>query len=373
MNSIDVELVGYIKEAKKAGMTHEQIMSALKLAGWNTDNVVTTLLSLVGQVNGEKKADQAIIVKGVSKSFGAVKALENINLTIPYGHVLGLLGPNGAGKTTLVRVLATLLKPDSGFFKVAGYDGLKESSDLKSVIGLTGQFTAIDEYLTGRENLELIGRLYHLEKNKTKARAEELLNQFDLSFAGNRLVRTYSGGMRRRLDLAASLVNNPKVLFLDEPTTGLDPQSRIVLWGVIKKLVEAGTTVLLTTQYLEEADHLCDEIVVIDHGRIIARGTADILKSQVGGDVVEIHLNDPKEMETAKKALMGMGSDLARIDAEVGIIKLPAKRGSTDLIETVRLLDGARVEIADIMLRRPTLDDVFLSLTGHSTGLEGNS
>lgn len=307
----------------------------------------------------------AIEVSGLAKHFGQVKALNGISFEVKEGTVLGLLGPNGSGKTTTVRILSTLLTPDSGSATVGGFDVVKDHDQVRSVIGLTGQYAAVDEYLTGRENLELFGRLFHLSKKDAAKRAIELLERFDLSDAGDRGIKGYSGGMRRRLDLAASLIGNPKVLFLDEPTTGLDPRSRLGMWEVINDLVKDGTTVLLTTQYLEEADQLASRIVVLDHGNVIAQGTADELKSSVGGDRIELVVVKAGELDNARSALSSLSSEQPIVDDLAKKILIPVSGGSKAIIEAVRKLDEAKIEIEDISLRRPTLDDVFLSLTGH--------
>ncbi len=308
--------------------------------------------------------DNAVEAHGLVKEFGDVKALNGIDLVVPRGSVVGLLGPNGSGKTTTVRILATLLKATSGSAKVAGFDVRKQADDVRRSIGLTGQYAAVDEFLTGRENLRMFGGLYHLDANYVKTRSDELLEKFDLTDAANRPAKTYSGGMRRRLDLAASLIAKPGILFLDEPTTGLDPRSRIGLWNVITELVAEGTTVLLTTQYLDEADQLADDIVVIDHGRVIAHGTSGQLKDQIGGDRLEIVVQDEDQAASAITALAPQGAGEATIDGTH--YSAPVAGGSPVLIEAVRALDSAGVGVADIGLRRPTLDDVFLSLTGHS-------
>ncbi|MFN2609147.1 MAG: ATP-binding cassette domain-containing protein [Acidimicrobiales bacterium] len=307
----------------------------------------------------------AIEVEGLRKSFGAVNALAGIDLAVPPGTVLGLLGPNGAGKTTAVRILTTLLHPDGGRARVAGYDVVADAVALRSAIGLAGQYAAIDEHLTGRENLTLVGRLYHLPKADVARRAGELLERFDLVEAADRTAKTYSGGMRRRLDLAASLVGNPAVLFLDEPTTGLDPRSRIGLWEVIEQLVTDGTTLLLTTQYLEEADRLAHAIAVIDNGRVIAEGSSDELKSRVGGEVLDLTVAPPDAVAAAG-ALAPVAAGDAQVEADTGRVSVPVKGGGGRVADAVRLLDGAGVTIVDVALRRPTLDDVFLALTGHA-------
>jgi ABC-2 type transport system ATP-binding protein len=300
-----------------------------------------------------------IIARGLVKKYGDVVALDGLDLTVPEGTVFGLLGPNGAGKTTTVRILTTLLLPDSGTATVDGLDVVKKPNAVRRIIGLTGQYAAVDEYLTGRENLRMFGDLYHLPSKYVKERSDELLDRFDLADAADRSLRTYSGGMRRRLDLAASLIAKPRVLFLDEPTTGLDPRSRIGLWEVITDLVADGTTVLLTTQYLEEADQLAEEIVVIDHGRVIAQGTSDTLKDQVGGDRLEVVVENPAQVDEAAQALRSVATGEVTVNRADHRVVAP-------VIDAVRSLDAARVAIADVALRRPTLDDVFLSLTGHS-------
>ena len=307
-----------------------------------------------------------ITARGLVKKYGDVVALDGLDLTVPEGTVFGLLGPNGAGKTTAVRILTTLLKPDSGTATVDGIDVLRKPNAVRRVIGLTGQYAAVDEYLTGRENLRMFGDLYHLPSAYVKERSQELLERFELADAADRSLRTYSGGMRRRLDLAASLIAKPRVLFLDEPTTGLDPRSRIGLWEVITDLVADGTTVLLTTQYLEEADQLAEEIVVIDHGRVIARGTSDVLKDQVGGDRLEVVVTDPAQLDAAAPTLGPVSQGEVTIDREAAKVIAPVVGGSLTLVEGVRALDAANIGIADVVLRRPTLDDVFLTLTGHA-------
>jgi ABC-2 type transport system ATP-binding protein len=310
----------------------------------------------------------AIEAQGLRKSYGKVQALDGIDLHAPTGTVLALLGPNGAGKTTAVRILTTLLPPDGGSARVAGLDVATEAPQLRSKIGLAGQYAAVDENLTGAENLEMVGRLYHLPKGQPRARAAELLRRFDLSDAADRLVRTYSGGMRRRLDLAAALVARPPVLFLDEPTTGLDPRSRLALWETIEGRVASGTTVLLTTQYLDEADRLADRISVIDRGRVIAEGSSDELKNQVGGEWLEITLESESDAERAIAALEALAAE--RPALADGVLRVPVEQRRGTIAEAVRRLDQAGLGIDDIALRRPTLDDVFLKLTGHAAEAE---
>ena len=311
----------------------------------------------------------AIIAEGLVKTFGsgddAVEAVRGIDLVVPKGTVVGMLGPNGAGKTTTVRMLTTLLRPDAGTAVVAGHDVVAEPQAVRSSIGLSGQFAAIDENLTGRENLWLFGRLYQLSSAEATRRAGELLEQFDLADAGDRVAKTYSGGMRRRLDLAGSLIVHPEVLFLDEPTTGLDPGSRLDLWDVIRERREEGATILLTTQYLEEADALADRIVVIDRGSIIAEGTADELKAKVGGERIEVIVHDPAAMEQAEEILHRGSDGQCDVDTKTRKLTVPTSQGSKGLVLVIRDLDEASIAIDDIALRRPTLDDVFLELTGH--------
>ena len=313
----------------------------------------------------------AITAEGLVKIYKTrkqeVRALDGLDLTVREGTVVGLLGPNGAGKTTTVRILATLLKPDAGRATVAGFDVARQAQQIRSVIGLSGQYAAVDENLTGRENLWMFGRLYQLPSDIATTRAKELLAQFDLLDAGDRVVKTYSGGMRRRLDLASALIGRPQLLFLDEPTTGLDPRSRLGMWDVIRSLVREGTTLLLTTQYLEEADELADTIAVVDRGRIIATGTADELKSQVGGERIEVVVHDRAAIERATAILSRDCAGDCTLDEHTRKITVPASGGAGTLVQVVRDLDEAGIGIDDIALRRPTLDDVFLSLTGHAS------
>jgi ABC-2 type transport system ATP-binding protein len=309
----------------------------------------------------------AILVEGLTKSFGDVHALRGIDLSVPRGTVLGVLGPNGAGKTTAVRILTTLLLPDGGRALVEGHDVVREAAAVRRSIGLSGQSAAIQEELTGKENLEIIGRLNHLSWPVARSRAAELLERFDLVDAADRAAKNFSGGMQRRLDLAASLVGQPKVLFLDEPTTGLDPRARLGMWDIIRSLAAGGTTLLLTTQYLDEADELADEIVVIDHGLVIAAGTSEELKGRVGGDVVEFTVPDRSRLPDAAAAVARIGEGEPHLDKETGVVSVPVGgRGSDALIEVVRGLDAAGIETHGLSLRRPSLDDVFLALTGHA-------
>lgn len=315
----------------------------------------------------------AIYAEGLVKTFGDVRALGGVDLDVPEGTVLGLLGPNGAGKTTAVRVLTTLLQPDSGTAVVAGIDVLKHPNEVRRHIGLSGQFAAVDEYLTGRENLRMVGQLYQLSGKQARVRADELLERFNLADAADRTAKTYSGGMRRRLDLAAALVVSPPVMFMDEPTTGLDPRNRQALWEVIQELVAGGTTLLLTTQYLEEADHLAHDICVIDHGLVIARGTSDQLKAQTGGERVEVVVHDRDRIDEAGRVLARHGQGDAKVDQHTRKITVPVAGGAKLLAEVIRELDAQGIEIDDIGLRRPTLDDVFISLTGHAAEAPENA
>jgi ABC-2 type transport system ATP-binding protein len=308
----------------------------------------------------------AIYAESLVKTFGDVRALDGVDLDVPEGTVLGLLGPNGAGKTTAVRCLTTLLRPDSGKVIVAGVDVLKNPNEVRRSIGLSGQFAAVDEYLTGRENLRMVGELYQLRSRAAKARAAELLERFGLSEAADRPAKTYSGGMRRRLDLAAALVVSPPVMFMDEPTTGLDPRNRQALWEVIQELVSGGTTLLLTTQYLEEADRLAHDICVVDHGHVIARGTSDQLKAETGGERVEVVVHEREHITIAAQLLHGFGKGETTVDEHTRQLTVPVTGGAKLLAEIIRELDTRGIEIDDVGLRRPTLDDVFLSLTGHT-------
>jgi ABC-2 type transport system ATP-binding protein len=310
---------------------------------------------------------KSVTAENLVKTFdkGEVRALDNLSLDVEEGTVLGVLGPNGAGKTTTVRILSTLLRPDSGHATVAGIDVVKNPEKVREVIGLSGQYAAVDEILTGYDNLVMFGELYHLGKKNAVLRANELLERFGLTEAAKRPIKTYSGGMRRRLDLAASLIVKPKVLFLDEPTTGLDPRGRQEMWGVIQELVKGGVTLLLTTQYLEEADQLADEIAVIDTGKVIARGTSDALKKEVGGERLEVVVESQFISETMKIVAAVSGNN-PTLDEGIRMISAPVSTGSKALFEVLKSLDDAGIHALDVGLKRPSLDDVFLALTGHA-------
>ncbi|HEV2114352.1 MAG TPA: ATP-binding cassette domain-containing protein [Terriglobales bacterium] len=308
----------------------------------------------------------AILAEGLHKYYGKTRALAGLDLVAEEGSVLALLGPNGAGKTTAVRILTTLLRPDAGRAEVAGLDVVKDADALRSRIGLAGQYAAVDENLTGYENLEMFGRLYHLSGSVARRRANDLLERFDLVDAARRTVKTYSGGMRRRLDLAGSLIISPQVLFLDEPTTGLDPRGRLAMWEVISTLAASGTTVLLTTQYLEEADHLADQIAVVDLGRVIARGTADELKAQIGGERLELTVARGGDLNGAAQALRPYSAGEIQVNADARQLVVPVSQGTQLLADVVRDLDAVHIPLDTLALRRPTLDDVFLTLTGRA-------
>jgi ABC-2 type transport system ATP-binding protein len=324
--------------------------------------------------NHVNPANAVIVAEGLTKIYksksGEVRALDGLDLMVEEGSVVGMLGPNGAGKTTTVRILATLLQPDAGHATVAGFDVVRQANQLRSVIGLSGQYAAVDENLTGRENLYMFGRLYQLSKADAKRRATELLEQFSLTEAAERVVKGYSGGMRRRLDLASALTGHPRILFLDEPTTGLDPRSRLALWDVIRERVREGTTILLTTQYLEEADALAHSIAVVDAGRIVARGTADDLKAQIGGERIEVVVRDRADIPRAMELLRREGEGDCTVDEQTRRLTVPAQGGARRLAEVINELDALGIAIDDIGLRRPTLDDVFLTLTGHTAESE---
>ncbi|WP_343073873.1 ATP-binding cassette domain-containing protein [Phytoactinopolyspora mesophila] len=310
----------------------------------------------------------AITIEGLAKVYGKKEALNGVDLNIPRGTVQAILGPNGAGKTTMVRILATLLRPTRGRAEVAGFDVVKEPDEVRYRIGLLGQHAAVDEELSGRQNLELFGRLYHLGGKHAALRAEELLEQFDLTDTGKKAIKQYSGGMRRRLDLAASLIMAPEILFLDEPTTGLDPRGRTEVWNAVRSLIGDGTTVLLTTQYLEEADQLADRISVVDHGRIIADGTADELKSALGADRIDVVVQDAGKLEVAASLVRrATHAEEVAVDTYRRLVSAPVDDRMTALSETVRALEDAGIDAEDIALRRPTLDEVFLNLTGSTT------
>lgn len=317
-----------------------------------------------------KNSEYAIVAKDIKKSFGKLKVLDGIDLNVKRGTVLALLGPNGAGKTTTVRILTTLLNPDSGKATIEGYDVQKDAHEVRGIIGLTGQYAAVDEYLTGRENLNMMGRLYHLSKADSKQRTEELLRQFDLLDAADRAAKTYSGGMRRRLDLASSLIAVPPVIFLDEPTTGLDPRSRLTMWDVIKKLVNDGSTILLTTQYLDEADQLADRIAVIDGGKVIAEGTADELKEKVGKERIELTFAGDADF---KKASTLLGADATQSNKERKSLSFTNDGGVASLRKMLEQLEFSKIKVEGLSLHKPTLDDVFLHLTGHQASAEEES
>jgi ABC-2 type transport system ATP-binding protein len=317
--------------------------------------------------------ETSVVARGLVKRYGDVTALDGLDLDVPGGTVLGLLGPNGAGKTTAVSILTTLTQPDAGSATVAGVDVMADPRSVRSRIGLSGQYAAVDEHLTATENLEMIGRLYGMPRREARRRGLELLEQFRLTEAADRPLKTFSGGMRRRIDLAGALVADPPVLFLDEPTTGLDPRSRGELWEAIRDRVRRGTTVLLTTQYLEEADQLADEIVVIDHGRAIAKGTAEQLKRRVGGEHLDVHVSGADNVRKAESILTAVAIGPMRVHVDDGEVSAPVANGVEALSTVLRALEADGIPIKDIGLRRPTLDDVFMELTGHEATAEGES
>lgn len=313
---------------------------------------------------------KAFEIENLYKYFGDVHALDGVSLAANEGTIFGLLGPNGAGKTTIVRVLSTLLEPDKGIVKVHGINVMDNPNKVRETIGLAGQFAAVDEYLTGYENVFMVGRLYGLSKKEAKKRSNALLQRLDLTDAANRAVKTYSGGMRRRLDLGASLIGEPKILFLDEPTTGLDPATRLDLWEIIRGLVKDGTSILLTTQYLEEADELCDKIAVVNKGKVIAEGTSDSLKAKLGGDIIEFQLDDAKDEDKAREAVTKLAKSKPIFDELTHQFSVPVKDGSKGLMTIVQALNDAKISVSSLSLHRPSLDDVFLSLTGSKTEVE---
>lgn len=308
-----------------------------------------------------------IEVKEISKQFGTTKALDRLSLSVEAGKVLALLGPNGAGKTTLVRVLTTLVRPDEGHASIGGFDVQKDAKTVRTMIGLAGQYATVDELLTGRENLELVGLLYHLDKKVYRQRAQEVLERMSLTGAGDKQVKTYSGGMRRRLDLAASLMGLSPVLFLDEPTTGLDPRTRNDLWQFVEDLVSRGTTVLLTTQYMEEAEHLANSIIVLDSGQVVAEGTSEQLKDRLGGNVLDVRVSKRADLDRAVSLIAQLGNGSPRTDPDLNQVLLPIKGGASVLVAAGRALEDHGVALDDLGIRRPSLDDVFLAITGHTT------
>lgn len=346
-----------------------QILSAsikiTKLLIYTVNNALIKETYVVKSPNKQpKRPDHAIAVKGLKKSFKDIEVLRGVSFKVARGTIMALLGPNGAGKTTTVRILSTLLNPDGGEIKINGYDVVRKPDEVRASIGLTGQYAAVDQYLSGEENLLMIGRLYRLSHKDVRQRTAELLELFDLKEASGRPVKTYSGGMKRRIDLAMSLIASPPVIFLDEPTTGLDPRSRLMMWGMIRKLADSGTTILLTTQYMDEADYLADNIVVIDNGEVIAEGSSDLLKAKVGSDYLDVVLPDQHNLKKAQKYLK---DENLQINTESGIISVATEGGVGKLKRLLQQLEDAKIEVDSVSLRRPTLDDVFLSLTGHGT------